>query len=81
MYDSGANGNYISKTDRKKAGLPILRRSTKRIGIANGSTSSGKFVTQLPFPQLSKQAAETDTFKEFPMSLVSVGKTADDVSI
>ena len=27
-YDSGADGNYISEADRKKAGLPILRAST-----------------------------------------------------
>ena len=49
-YDSGADGNYISKADRKKAGLPILQHSTKRVGVANGGTSSGKFVTKLPFP-------------------------------
>ena len=78
MYDSGADGNYISKADRKKAGLPILRHSTKRVGIANGGTSSGKFVTKLSFPQLSKKAAEADTFQDFPTSLMSVGKTAND---
>eukprot|EP00956_Cyclotella_meneghiniana_P004234 scaffold5184_cov39-Cyclotella_meneghiniana.AAC.3 len=35
-YDSGADGHYISEHDRAKAGLPILRRSTKRVGVANG---------------------------------------------
>ena len=73
-YNLGADGNYISKADRKNAGLHILRRSTKRAGVANGSTSSGKFIVQLPFPQLSKQAAETDTFQEFPTSLMSIRK-------
>lgn len=29
-YDSGADGHYISEKDRQAAGLPILRRSTKR---------------------------------------------------
>ena len=28
-YDSGADGHYFSEADRKRAGLPILRRSTK----------------------------------------------------
>jgi len=28
-YDSGANGHYMSKKDRCKAGLPILRTSTR----------------------------------------------------
>ena len=27
-YDSGADGNYVSKDDRRKAGMPILRKST-----------------------------------------------------
>ena len=41
-YDSGADGHYISEGDRKAACLPILRRSTKRVGVANGGTSSAK---------------------------------------
>ena len=28
-YDSGADGTYVSEKDRKAAGLPILRKSTK----------------------------------------------------
>ncbi len=48
-YDSGANGHYISKQDQRKAGLPILRPSTRQVGVANGSTSNAKYVTQLPF--------------------------------
>ena len=54
-YDSGADSNYISGQDRIIAGLPILRKSTKQVEVANGGTSSGKFVTSLPFPQLSRQ--------------------------
>jgi hypothetical protein len=80
-YDSGADGHYISKRDRKKAGLPILRPSTKRVGVANGGTSTAKHVTQLPFKQLSPKATQADTFQDFPNSLMSVGKTADDGTI
>ena len=80
-YDSGADGHYFSEADRKSAGLPILRRSTKHVGVANGGTSSGKYVTRLPFPKLSQKAAEADTFEDFSSSLLSVGKTADDGNI
>ena len=80
-YDSGADGHYFSETDRQKAGLPIIRRSTKRVGVANGGTSTGKYVTKLPFQHLSDQAAEADTFDDFPSSLLSVGKTSDDGNI
>ncbi len=48
-YDSGADGHYISEKDRRKAGLPILRTSTRTVGVANGGTSKAKYVTQLPF--------------------------------
>ena len=80
-YDSGADGHYMSDGDRKKMGMPILRVSTKKVGVANGGTSVGKYVTALPFPQLSKKAAEADTFDEFPTSLMSVGKTAKDSNV
>ena len=75
-YDSGADGK-----DRKMVGLPILRISAKKVGVANGSTCKGQYVTALPFPQLSTKAAEADTFNDFPTSLMSVGKTADDGNI
>ncbi len=48
-YNSGANGHYISKHDGRKAGLSILRPSTRQVGVANGGTSNAKYVTQLPF--------------------------------
>jgi hypothetical protein len=56
MYDSGADGHYISEQDWAKAGLPILCPSSKRVAVANGATSRGKNVTQLPFPTLSALA-------------------------
>ncbi len=28
-YNSGADGHYISEKDRRKAGLPIIRKSTR----------------------------------------------------
>jgi hypothetical protein len=81
MDDSGADGHYLSESDRLQAQLPILRPSTKRVGVANGGSSNGKHVTQLPFKQLSKHAAQADSFEDFPHSLMSVGKTADDGTI
>jgi len=45
-YDSGANGHYISENGRNKAGLPILRKSRKRVGVANGAVSVGNKVTR-----------------------------------
>jgi hypothetical protein len=80
-YDSGADGHYISEKDRRMAGLPILRKSTRRVGMANGEVSQAKFVTQLPFKDLSARATQADTFQDFPSSLMSVGKTADDGTI
>ena len=80
-YDSGANGNYISEEDRAKAGLPILRASTKRVGVANNGESTGKYRTRLPIPNLSSAAAEADSFEDFPTSLLSVGKVADDGNV
>jgi hypothetical protein len=35
-YDSGADGTYLSERDRVKAGLPILRQSSKKVRVANG---------------------------------------------
>ncbi len=80
-YDSGANGHYISEKDHRKAGLPIIRKSTRWVGVANGGVSQAKFVTQLPFKDLSAQATQADTFQDFPSSLMSVGKTANDGTI
>jgi hypothetical protein len=80
-YDSGAGGHYLSKIDRQQAQLPILRPSTKQVRVANGGSSSGKHVTQLPFEQLSEQATKADSFEDFPHSLMSVGKTADNGTI
>ena len=80
-YDSGADGNYVIKRDRAKLGLPILRKSHKRVGVANGGISTGKHVTRLPFEQLSDETVEADTFDEFKTSLMSVGKTADNGNV
>jgi hypothetical protein len=77
-YDSGANGQYISKHDQCKAGLPILRPSTWQAGVTNGGTSNAKYLTQLPFRKLSARLRQADTFQDFPTSLMSVGKTSDD---
>ena len=80
-YDSGVDGHYISKKDRTKLGLPIFIISHNKVGVANGGACNGKYVTSLTFPQLSIKAAEVDTFEEFPTSLMSVGKTADNGNV
>jgi hypothetical protein len=49
--------------------------------VANGGVSQAKFVTQLPFKDLSAQAMQVDTFQDFPSLLMSVGKTANDGTI
>jgi hypothetical protein len=74
-YNSGSNGNYLSKKDRIKAGLPILQPSARMVGVANGGTSQAQHVTRLPFHKLSAWARQADTFQDFPMLLMSVGKT------
>ena len=80
-YDSGSDGKYVSKADRTKLGLPILRISTKRVTVANAGASKVKYVTILPFKQLSPNAAEADTFEDFPTSLMSVGKILDNGNV
>eukprot|EP00804_Cyclotella_cryptica_P026024 CCRYP_018185-RA/>CCRYP_018185-RA protein AED:0.33 eAED:0.35 QI:0/0/0/1/0/0/2/0/281 len=77
-YDSGADGHYLSEADRHTAGLPILKPSTKQVGVANGSTSHSAHVTRLPFPTLSPRATQADSFNDCPHSLMSIGKTSDD---
>ena len=80
-YDSGADGHYISERDRAAANLPILRPSTKRVGVANGTTCAATHVTALPFPNLSSAATRADTFDQFPTSLLSVGRISDDNTV
>lgn len=80
-YDSGADGHYITEQDRSDAGLPILCKSSKRVGVAKGGTSTADNVTTLPFQQLSEQARQADTFSDFPQSLMSVGKVSDDGTV
>ena len=80
-YDSGANNHYMSESDRIKLKLSILRPSHQRVAVSNGGTSEGKYMTRLPFPQLSTITADADTFEEFPSSLMSVGKTSNDGNV
>ena len=65
-YDSGADNHHMNESDRFGLGLTILRPSHQREAVVNSSTSSGKYVTSLPFPQLSTATAESDMFEEFP---------------
>ena len=81
IYNSGADGHYITEENRKQAQLPILPRSSKKVNVANGKTCKAKFTTQPPFQSLSTSERVADTFTEFPHSLMSVGKTSDDNTI
>ena len=58
-----------------------MRISDKKVGVANGGTCNGKYFTTLQLPQISNRASEADTFEEFPTSLMSLGKTADDGNV
>ena len=58
-----------------------MRISAKKVGVANGGLCNSKYVTKLPFPQISNKAAEVDTFKELPTSLMSVGITVNDGNV
>ena len=58
-----------------------MRPSTQKFGVANGGTSNAKYVTLLPFRQLSAQSRQADTFQDFPHSLMSVGKTANEGTV
>ena len=78
---SGADGHYLSESDRRQANLPILRPSSKRVGVANGGCSTAKHMTALPIPQLLPWAAQADTFVDFRNSLISVGCLANDNTI
>jgi hypothetical protein len=49
--------------------------------VANGGVRQAKFITQLPFKDLSAKAKQADTFQDFPSSLMSIGKTANDGTI
>ena len=80
-YDSGADGHYPSEADRIKLAMPIIRKSNKKVGVANGSTTKGVHVTKLPIDQLSDKATAADTFDQWPSSLISVGKVSDDDTI
>ena len=62
-YDLGADMHYLSEKDRTKLGLPILIISDKKVVVSNGGACNGKYITTLPFPQISCKAAEADTFK------------------
>jgi hypothetical protein len=80
-YNSGADNNYMSKSDRTDDKLPILRRSSKRTKVANEGLSTETNVTPIPIQQLSKAAAEAHTFEDFPTSLLSVGKVNGDGNV
>ena len=58
-----------------------MSRSGKKVGVENGDACNGKYVTSLQFLQLYIKTAEADTFEEFPTSLISVEKIADNGNV
>ena len=76
-YDSAADEHYIKETDRKAFGLPILRKSNKRVQSASKNISSGINVTRLPIPNLPTKATTADTFNNWSSNLLSVGRVAE----
>lgn len=61
----------LSKHDSQHIGLPILKKSNKQVGVANGGKNNAKYVTCLQYPQLSPKATQDNTFYNFPTSLLN----------
>ncbi len=61
-HNLGVDRHYVSKKDHCKVGLPIIQKSTKRVGVGNGRVSQAKFVTQQLLKDLSTKTKQADTF-------------------
>ena len=69
-------------TTQESTAITLVRQiGNGPVVFANSGVSAGKHFTKLPFEQLSKKAAQADTFQDFPTSLMNVGKTCDDGNI
>ena len=53
-YGSGTDRHYLSKNDRTKLGLLILRIPDKKVGFDNGGACNGKYVKKYHAKPLSK---------------------------
>lgn len=62
----GADDTYPSKANIAKAKMLILRKSTKRITLANGGMGTAMNVILLPIPRLSKKDSGGPTIHRFP---------------
>ena len=80
-YDSSTDRHYLNVINCMRAGLPILKPSTKQVGVANDGVSDGTHVTHLPFTQISHKSSNTETFKDFPNSLMSFVKTSNEDTV
>ena len=81
LYNSGTDGSHLSEGNRARTQMPILQKSTTRVDVANGGTSTATNVTTLPILRLPKDAAEANTFEDVSTSLLSVGKVNDDGNV
>ena len=57
-YDSGADGHYLSKRNSKIVCLPIMRPSTKRVGVANSGTSTARHVSKTTISTTFRSGSE-----------------------
>ena len=60
--------------------LPIKRKSTKEVFVANASTKQGKHKTELPLEGLSLKARAADNSEAFRTTLISGSKGVDNGS-
>ena len=74
VYNSDAGGHYPIKELQKESRLKVIRKSTKRLLVADRHVNKGKQQVELPFKGLSISAWTSDTFERFRESLMSVGK-------
>ena len=81
VFYSGADGHYPTEELRKAAGLKVIRKSTKKLLVADGHVNHGEQEVELPFKGLSTKARTGDTFERFRKSLMSVGKVNDNGNI
>ena len=64
-----------------KQAFPVCKHQHKRLELPMEGTNKAKYVTQLPFQQLSAHAMQADTFQDFFTSLMSVDKMAYDGTV
>ena len=65
-YDSGADGHYLSEKDRKIAGLPILRTSTKKSRRSKRRYMQGNKRHSTPIQAVIKTSGKSRHVQQLP---------------